>query len=168
MLTKFCPRCFAMNKEAATNCERCGAPLDEPVGSDYVERLIHALDHPEPNTRATAALLLGKIGDQRALEALCSKAETSKDMGLLEAVAEALGNFPSQKAVDALAHLLRTSWLPVRVKAAEALKRIGTVDALKVLREIAMKDSSELVRKVSEDAVEHRPKTLSGSGACGT
>jgi hypothetical protein len=39
---------------------------------------------------------------------------------------------------------------------------------LKVLREIAMKDASELVRKVSEDAVEHRPKTLSGSGACGT
>jgi HEAT repeat protein len=142
--------------------------LDEPVGSDYVERLIHALDHPEPNTRATAALLLGKIGDQRALEALYSKAETSKDMALLEAVAEALGNFPSQKAVDALAHLLRTSWLPVRVKAAEALKRIGTADALKVLREIAMKDASELVRKVSEDAFEHRPKTLSGSGACGT
>ncbi|WKU15053.1 HEAT repeat domain-containing protein [Fervidibacter sacchari] len=82
MLTKFCPQCFAMNKEAATNCEQCGAPLDEPIGSDYVERLIHALDHPEPNTRATAALILGKIGDQRALDALCSKAETSKDMAL--------------------------------------------------------------------------------------
>jgi HEAT repeat protein len=157
-----------MNKEAATNCEQCGAPLDEPIGDDYVERLIHTLDHPEPNTRATAALILGKIGDQRALEALCSKAKTSKDMALLEAIAEALGNFPSQKAIDALAHLLRTSWLPVRVKAAEALKRIGTVDALKVLREIATKDASELVRKVSEDAAEHRPKTLSGSDTCRT
>jgi HEAT repeat protein len=157
-----------MDKGAATNCERCGAPLDEPIGDDYVERLIHALDHPEPNTRATAALILGKIGDQRALEALCSKAKTSKDMALLEAIAEALGNFPSQKAIDALAHLLRTSWLPVRVKAAEALKRIGTVDALKVLREIATKDASELVRKVSEDAAEHRPKTLSGSDTCRT
>ena len=157
-----------MNKEAATNCEQCGTPLDETIGDDYVERLIHALDHPEPNTRATAALILGKIGDQRALEALCSKAKTSKDMALLEAIAEALGNFPSQKAIDALAHLLRTSWLPVRVKAAEALKRIGTVDALEVLREIATKDASELVRKVSEDAAEHRPKTLSGSDTCRT
>jgi len=157
-----------MDKEAATNCERCGAPLDEPIGSDYVERLIHALDHPEPITRGTAALILGKISDQRALEALCSKAKTSKDMALLEAIAEALGNFPSQKAIDALAHLLRTSWLPVRVKAAEALKRIGTTDALKVLREVALKDASELVRKVSEDDAEHRPKTISGSGTCGT
>ena len=155
MLTKFCPRCFAMNKEAATNCEQCGEPLDESIGSDYVERLIHALDHPEPNTRATAALILGKIGDQRALDALCSKAETSKDMTLLEAIAEALGHFPSQKAIDALAHLLRTSWLPVRVKAAESLKQFGTADALRVLREVAMKDASELVRKVSEDAAEH-------------
>jgi len=145
-----------MNKEAATNCEQCGAPLDEPIGSDYVERLIHALDHPEPNTRATAALILGKIGDQRALEVLCSKAETSKDMALLEAVAEALGHFPSQKAIDAdWLTCCGTSWLPVRVKAAESLKQFGTADALRVLREVAMKDASELVRKVSEDAAEH-------------
>jgi HEAT repeat protein len=64
--------------------------LDEPVGNDYVERLIHALDHPEPNTRALAALLLGKLGDERGLKALCEKARTSRDMALLEAVAEAL------------------------------------------------------------------------------
>ncbi|MCX7969099.1 MAG: HEAT repeat domain-containing protein, partial [Armatimonadetes bacterium] len=80
MLTKFCPRCFAMNPETAAICKQCGADLDEPVGSDYVERLIHALDHPEPNTRALAATLLGKIGDERGLRALCEKAKTNDDM----------------------------------------------------------------------------------------
>jgi HEAT repeat protein len=114
-----------MNAEMATHCERCGADLDEPIGSDYVERLIHALDHPEPNTRALAALLLGKIGDERALPVLCAKAKTSKDMALLEAIAEALGNFCSPDAEDALMHLSQSLWLAVRVKASEALRRIG-------------------------------------------
>ncbi len=128
MLTKFCPRCFAMNSETKTHCERCGADLDEPIGNDYVEQLIHALDHPEPNTRALAALLLGKIGDERALTALCAKAKTSKDMALLEAIAEGLGNFCSPDAKDALVHLSQSPWLTVRVKALEALRRIGTIE----------------------------------------
>lgn len=128
MLTKFCPRCFAMNAETQTHCERCGADLNEPIGNDYVERLIHALDHPEPNTRALAALLLGKIGDERALTALCVKAKTSKDMALLEAIAEALGNFYSPDAKDALMHLSQSPWLTVRVKASESLRRIGVVE----------------------------------------
>jgi HEAT repeat protein len=113
-----------MNAETATHCERCGADLDEPIGSDYVERLIHALDHPEPNTRALAALLLGKIGGERALTALCDKAKTSKDMALLEAIAEALENFCSPDAEDALTHLSQSPWLTVRVKAFEALRHI--------------------------------------------
>ena len=125
MLTKFCPNCFAMNLETAATCKRCGAILDEPVGSDYVERLIHALDHPEPNTRALAALLLGKIGGERALRALCEKAHTSDDMALLEAIAEALGDLQSQQAFETLNLLAHSSWLTVRVKAKESLRRWG-------------------------------------------
>lgn len=115
-----------MNSETAKNCENCGADLDEPVGSDYVERLIHALDHPEPNTRAFAALLLGKIGDERGLKAICEKAKKSKDMALLEAVAEVLGCFRSPAAIEALMHLVQSPWLTVRKKASESLERIGT------------------------------------------
>ncbi len=117
-----------MNPETQTHCERCGADLDEPVGNDYVERLIHALDHPEPNTRALAALLLGKIGGEQALTALCAKAKTSKDMALLEAIAEALGSFRSPDAMDALVHLSQSPWLTVRVKALEALSRIREIE----------------------------------------
>jgi HEAT repeat protein len=120
-----------MNSETAIRCQRCGADLDEPVGNDYVERLIHALDHPEPNTRALAALLLGKLGDERGLKALCEKARTSRDMALLEAVAEALGNFPSPDAIATLRHLQRTSWLTVRVKATEALQRLKAKETTK-------------------------------------
>lgn len=120
-----------MNSETATRCQRCGADLDEPVGNDYVERLIHALDHPEPNTRALAALLLGKLGDERGLKALCEKARTSRDMALLEAVAEALVNFPSPDAIAILRHLQRTSWLTVRVKATEALQRLKAKETTK-------------------------------------
>lgn len=113
-----------MNPETATNCQRCGANLDEPIGSDYVDRLIHALDHPEPNTRSLAALILGKIGDQRGLQALCEKVRTSRDMALLEAIAEALGNFRSPEAVKALKFLAQSQWLTVRVKAESSLHRI--------------------------------------------
>ncbi len=151
MVTKFCPRCFAMNKPTAERCEKCGADLDEPIGSDYIDRLIHALEHPEPNTRAMAAQLLGRIGSERGLNALCKKAITSRDMALLEAVAEALGNFRTQEAVWALAHLLRTSWLSVRVRAAEALRRIGTEQALTVLREVGANDQSPLVRRIASE-----------------
>lgn len=125
MLTKFCPRCFAMNAGLETRCQRCGANLDEPVGNDFVDRLIHALNHPEPTTRSLAALLLGKIGGERALRALCEKAQTSKDMALLEAVAEALGHFHLPEAIDALTHLAQSPWLTVREKARESLRRIG-------------------------------------------
>lgn len=146
-----------MNRWEAKQCERCGASLDEPIGSDYVDRLIHALDHPQPVTRSTAALVLGQIGDKRGLEALCRKAKTSSDMALLEAVAEALGNFRSLEAICALAHLLRTSWLPVRVKAAEALQRIGTEEALAVLQKIGANDPSEIVRHLAA-ATKGEPK----------
>ncbi len=152
MATKFCPHCFAMNRWEAKQCERCGASLDEPIGSDYVERLIHALDHPEPVTRSTAALVLGQIGDKRGLEALCRKAKTSSDMALLEAVAEALVNFRSLEAICALAHLLRTGWLVVRVKAAEALQRMETEEALAVLQQIGANDPSEIVRHLAATA----------------
>lgn len=117
-----------MNPETAAICKQCGADLDEPVGSDYVERLIHALDHPEPNTRALAATLLGKIGDERGLRALCEKAKTNDDMTLLEAVAEALGNFPSLEAVETLKKLAESQWLTVREKAKASLCRISDAD----------------------------------------
>lgn len=93
-----------MNLETATNCEQCGADLGEPIGSHYVERLIHALDHPEPNTLTLATILLG--GDEQGLQALCEKAKTSDDMMLLEAVAEALDNFRSPEAVKTLKNWL--------------------------------------------------------------
>jgi HEAT repeat protein len=57
---------------------------------DFVEKLIAALDHPEPETRARAALNLGLRGDARGVEPLMRVVCRSEDPSLVEVAIEAL------------------------------------------------------------------------------
>lgn len=150
MLTQFCPTCFQDHPAHARRCYRCGTSLDEPLPGDFVDHLIHALGHPEPETRIRAARLLGQVGDGRAVPALCDWATRSSDMGFLEAIADALGALGSPEAVPVLIRLLRESWLSVRVRAARALARIGTPEARAALHQAATQDPSPAVRRVAQ------------------
>ena len=51
-------------------------------GKDYTEKLIAALDHPEPETPIRAAWVLGRMGDQRAVAGLVRLLETTQDVYL--------------------------------------------------------------------------------------
>ena len=51
----------------------------ETIGTPAVEPLIALLDDPNPRTRGSAIVILGEIGDQRALEPLRTVIETATD-----------------------------------------------------------------------------------------
>jgi len=147
VLTFFCPRCYAENRQEDEQCRSCGARLDEESG-DYVERLIRfSLHHPVPSIPPMAAETLGQIGDKRAVEPLMEMLSTSEEPGLLEAAAEALGRLKDDRAVPALHALLQRGTLPARMNAVVALGRIGGDEASRVLEEVAASDPSERVRE---------------------
>lgn len=58
---------------------------------DYVEKLIAALRHEEPQTTVRAAWILGRIADRRAVGPLIDAAAGGGDPEFLAAVVEALG-----------------------------------------------------------------------------
>jgi HEAT repeat protein len=58
---------------------------------DYVEKLIAALRHEEPETTVRAAWILGRIADRRAVGPLIDAAGRGGDPEFLAAVVEALG-----------------------------------------------------------------------------
>jgi hypothetical protein len=106
MVRFFCPRCWDDFAEDTSVCPSCGLGIYEfwePL--DHVEKLIVALDHPEPSTPVRAAHLLGRIGDQRAVPALIRTVETTRDVYLARACIRALGEIGSPEAIRFLCGL---------------------------------------------------------------
>lgn len=145
MITVYCRHCYADNPEEAQTCRVCSEPMTTGDDESFVEGLIWALRHPEPTVAPRAARILGQLREPSAVAPLIELAERSTDLGALEEVATALGNIGDPAAVPALARLARESYLPVRVRAVEALGRIGGVDAQYALNEAAS-DPCEAVR----------------------
>jgi HEAT repeat protein len=106
MVRFFCPGCWEDFAEDRSVCPNCGLRIDEfwePL--DHVDKLIVALDHPEPSTPVRAAHLLGRIGDQRAVPALIRTVKTTRDIYLARASIRALGEIGSLGAIQFLRSL---------------------------------------------------------------
>lgn len=95
----FCPACFAPipadDREAP--CPHCGTVASVwATTHDYTERLIHALGHPNPETRMGAILSLGNRGEARAAVPLarCALAHPIDVVQALEIV-RSLGKLPT-------------------------------------------------------------------------
>jgi len=91
-----------------------------------VEPLIAALRDGVWGVRSRAAEALGKIGNRRAVEPVIAALKDS-DFSMWTA-AEALGALGDARAVESLIVGLKDPW--IRREAAEALRRIGTPEAL--------------------------------------
>lgn len=154
-MTYFCPYCFAEHAATALLCPRCGGRLDVDR-RDYVEKLIQALRHPAPSVPCQAAMVLGQLGNLRAVEPLIEALRARPEIGLQEAAAEALGRLRDERAVLALAEALRHSYLTVRERAAWALGEISTDEARAALRE-ALKDRNASVREAAAKALSAEP-----------
>jgi len=158
MITVYCPKCFAENREVDQVCRVCGARLDEESG-DYIERLINfSLHHPVPDVSAMAAEILGKIGDRRAVEPLIDALANSANLQLQEAAAKAIGRLGDLRAVPALSQALKNGPLVVRLKAAIALGEIGGEEASAALQEACANDPSHNVREEAQHARERLTK----------
>jgi HEAT repeat protein len=87
----------------------------------FVDKLIAALDHPEPETRARAALILGLRREKRAVEPLLRVLREGTDASLMEAAIEALGRIGDRRCRAALETVAIRGSLRVRLAARKAL-----------------------------------------------
>lgn len=86
----FCWHCYGQADSADGPCPHCGRPVAPPEHTDYTTRLIWALHHPLPETRRTAARVLGRRPAAHAAPALRALALNSEDPYLAAAALEAL------------------------------------------------------------------------------
>jgi HEAT repeat protein len=97
-------------------------------GRDFAEKLIAALDHPEPETRARAALILGLRGEKRGIEPLIRVVREGKDASLMEAALEALGRLGEPRCRAVLETATIRGTLRVRLAARQALASLEECD----------------------------------------
>ena len=153
MTTYYCSSCWReLPTEAlGQHCAWCGAPTDAP--GDYVDKLIRALQHPEPSTPVRAATILGRLRDRRAVGPLLAVLRTTHDGFLLAAAARALGQIGDPTAAPTLVDLLQRGPLPARLAAVEALQRVGGAEARTALRQAAVSDPAPSVREAARALV---------------
>ena len=86
----YCTNCW---KEILVNekiCPHCGFDQNELENESYTQKLIRALNHPEPATPVRAANILSKINAKEAVPHLLTKLKTETDPFIIEAVVKAL------------------------------------------------------------------------------
>lgn len=127
VITSFCPYCWAEVDANATTCPHCHALLTQD-NREYVEKLIAALHHPDPLTQRRAAYILGLLGDERAVPALCSLLMATDDPYLQAEVVTALGAIGGPQAEVALNEVSESNIRSVIVRRAarQALMRLKT------------------------------------------
>lgn len=102
------------------------------IGELSVPPLIKALKHKNSVVRESAAWVLGKIGDARAVGPL-GRALRYKDPGLIYRAAEALGEIKDARAVPPLIESLKRENHVVGQQPAEALVSIGEPSVLPLI-----------------------------------
>ncbi len=109
-----------------------------------VEGLIKALKYKDADVRWEAAMALGKIGDERAVEPLIQALREDKDVPVRALASGALGMIRDKRAVEPLIQALINEDMDVRKLAAEALGKIGKPAVESLLQ--LLKDEDKLVQ----------------------
>jgi HEAT repeat protein len=126
------------------------------IGPEVVDILVMALRqaHPDvrdasqdPNVRTAIAGILGRIGDQRAVEPLITALDDAPEVGL--AATEALGRLGDQRAVEPLIRVAA----PFGITAVKALGELGGEQATVAVVDWVMPDGPDgLVRGDADEA----------------
>lgn len=125
MLTYFCPGCWKDFREDLPLCPHCGLDIAGFLKTtDFVDKLILALDHPEKETRLRAAWILGKLREPRAIGPLGRVLATSGDVYLAGEAAAALGKIGTIEARSVLRKSIEHPAQMVRGKIREVLCRL--------------------------------------------
>ena len=118
----FCPSCWKEISANAFTCPYCSANILQADSRPFIEKLISALHHPEPETAARAAWILGERRERVALPELIHVLESATDGFLAEAAAEALGKIGDDQAVGALQKASKQGPVRVRIAAQKAME----------------------------------------------
>jgi hypothetical protein len=74
----YCPECWRDFNDDFDICPFCGCNIRKFYETkDYSEKLINALNSPQPGTPERAAMLLGKLRDAGAVKALIDRIEST-------------------------------------------------------------------------------------------
>lgn len=118
----FCPVCWREVGGGYRICPGCGTDiLWYSRSASYVEKLIAALHHREPQTVRRAAWVLGRLKAREAVSELLRLGEQTQDPYVLESVVEALGEIRDERARAFLARCAERGPLRARNAARWAL-----------------------------------------------
>jgi len=122
----FCPACWAEVSATLRICPRCGTDVERySRATRYVEKLISALRHPEPQTVRRAAWILGRLRARETVPALLQIGEQARDPYVIESVVEALGEIGDERARAFLHRCAMRGAVRVKRAAQEALARLA-------------------------------------------
>jgi len=91
MATYYCYNCWKVIGEDQQICPTCGANQADRDEQTYVEKLIRALRHPEPETPVRAAYILGQMKAHEAVPFLLELGRRSENIYIAAAAIDALG-----------------------------------------------------------------------------
>lgn len=127
-MTYFCPVCWKEVSAEASACPYCSADLVQTDSRSFVEKLLSALYHPEPQTAVRVAWILGEKREAAAVPELIHVLERTTDGFLAEAAAEALGKIGDRRALGSLSKAAERGPVRVRITARKAIETIQKVE----------------------------------------
>jgi HEAT repeat protein len=120
----FCTRCWSQISAQAKVCSECGGRVDDDPRS-FEQKLLNALAHPLPATRARICWVLGQKRAKWAVPHLIGML-SDKDLYVRIAALRALGETADESAVPALERAAAQENVMVRIVAQGALEQIRT------------------------------------------
>jgi HEAT repeat protein len=107
-MTYFCPQCWHEIAEGLPSCPHCGADQFALYDESFIQKLIRALHHPEPETPIRAATILGQVRAVEAIPELAQVMRTTHDPYIAAACATALAAVGTVEAVAELQQLAQS------------------------------------------------------------
>jgi len=96
-------------------CPHCGANQNKLKNEKFIDKLIKALNHPEPETPIRAANILSQLNVKEAVPFLIKKLKREKDPFIIKAIVDALVNIDLSGTKSEIIKILSQS-TPVTVK----------------------------------------------------
>ncbi len=120
----------------------------------FVIPLIVSIANETGDVKKEGIVALGKLGDPKAIPALCIALLEDKNNSIRATAAEALGQIGDPKVADALRKaLLEDKIRNVRLKSAEALGKIGSKKAIQPLNKRLNSETDKAVKKAISNAL---------------